>query len=98
MRRIVFNWMHTALKIGLVLCAVAFVSSAVAGPATAAESNRLKSLTLEKQDDTLEVSISAYSPIGYRYTVYDSQDPRRIVVDFRGMDLDLIPNAGESEI
>lgn len=82
----VFKRLRTTLKVLLcVVAATLFVSSAAV--AADNEGNRLKSIKVDPQQQNVEVSIQAYQPIGYRYTVYDSQDPRRVVIDFRGMDV-----------
>jgi len=87
MWRNVISRMQSALKIGAAMW-VLLVVCVFAGQARAADDgNRLKSIDVTSKADGVEVLIKADKPIGYRYTVYDSQDPRRIVVDFRGMDV-----------
>jgi len=87
MWRHVIGRVHTALKVGAAI-GVLLVVGVLSGQALAADDgNRLKSVGVEAKADGAEVLIRADDPIGYRYTVYDSQDPRRIVIDFRGMDV-----------
>jgi len=86
MRRAVMKRMKTTIIALLSTLAVTTLLYTVAFAADD-EGNRLKSVEVSSQPQAVEVTIDAYKPIGYRYTVYDSQDPRRIVVDFRGMDV-----------
>ena len=86
MRRAVVKRMKTTLRGFLSTLAVATLMC-TAAVAADDEGNRLKSVDVSAQGQGVEVSIDAYNPIGYRYTVYDSLEPRRIVVDFRGMDV-----------
>lgn len=53
--------------------------------------NRLMQIGLEKSDDTVKVTIDTERPVGFRYTVYDSTAPVRVVMDFPGMELAEIP-------
>lgn len=94
----ILNRVLAALKVSIV-GGLLVVTGGLSLPAFAAdvEGNRLKSIILDSQPETVNVLISAYEPIGYRYTVYDSQDPRRIVVDFRGMDVSEISSPIISE-
>mgnify|MGYP001285314910 CR=1 FL=1 len=49
--------------------------------------NQLVSVESDIQAEQISINIETESPVGYRYTVYDSIDPLRIVVDFPGMDI-----------
>jgi len=49
--------------------------------------NRLADVAVESVDGKLLVRLSSAQPVGYRYTVYDSIDPVRVVVDFPRMEL-----------
>ncbi|PLX74871.1 MAG: hypothetical protein C0615_08440 [Desulfuromonas sp.] len=72
----------------------------LAGPviSEAAENlNKINSLQLKDESGNLAVDVVTESPVGYRYTVYDSIDPTRIVVDFPGMDVsNVVPPTIES--
>ncbi|NIR68911.1 AMIN domain-containing protein, partial [candidate division KSB1 bacterium] len=59
------------------------------GPAFGADEagNSINSISVEKHKQEPHVEIQTSEPVGFRYTVYDSQDPRRIIVDFRDMAL-----------
>ena len=53
----------------------------------AGDSNKLLSVDVDSGASTPTVLIKTAEPVGYRYTVYDSLDPTRVVVDFPGMEL-----------
>jgi type IV pilus assembly protein PilQ len=53
----------------------------------AENTNKLISVSLDSDAATPTVLIKTAEPVGYRYTVYDSFDPTRVVVDFPGMEL-----------
>jgi type IV pilus assembly protein PilQ len=55
-------------------------------PAYAQDLNVIKSLVVQPDSKGPSVNIQTELPVGYRYTVYDSFDPVRVVVDFPGMD------------
>jgi len=48
--------------------------------------NQLKSIDVQEGQEGRIVKITTATPVGYRYTVYDSFDPVRVVIDFPGMD------------
>lgn len=98
MWRNVLGRMRVALKVSIA-GGLLVVAGGLLGPAYAADSkgNRLKAISVDSQPEAVNVVINAYDPIGYRYTVYDSQDPRRIVIDFRGMDVSEISSPIVSE-
>ncbi|MBE0500149.1 MAG: type IV pilus secretin PilQ [Desulfuromonadales bacterium] len=50
----------------------------------------MTSLNLDESTPAPTVRITTENPVGYRYTVYDSIDPIRIVIDFPGMDVESI--------
>jgi type IV pilus assembly protein PilQ len=59
--------------------------------------NRLLSVQVDKQSSTPTILVQTKDPVGYRYTVYDSTDPIRVVVDFPGMvlsDMDEVLSVG----
>ena len=88
MRRAVIRLISTVLGFGLLLLAtanVSVVSAAKVNPET--ESNRLLSISLDSKDGQAAVRLQTEIPVGYRYTVYDSFDPTRVVIDFPGMDI-----------
>ncbi len=61
------------------------------GPASAQEAgqdvNRILSVSVDAEGENPQVNIRTEKPVGYRYTVYDSFDPLRVVIDFPRMDV-----------
>ena len=55
-----------------------------------ADANVMTSLDVVTSGDATVVKITSDNPVGYRYTVYDSIDPVRVVIDFPGMDVDSV--------
>jgi type IV pilus assembly protein PilQ len=55
------------------------------------QTNRLISVGKDVQAELPTVLMRTSEPVGYRYTVYDSFDPIRVVVDFPGMDVKDLP-------
>lgn len=55
--------------------------------ASAQASNKLLSIESSNVDSGPVIVLKTENPVGYRYTVYDSFDPIRVVVDFPGMDV-----------
>lgn len=53
----------------------------------AGDTNKLISVSVDPGASTPTVLIKTAQPVGYRYTVYDSFEPTRVVVDFPGMEL-----------
>lgn len=53
----------------------------------AGDSNKLLSVDVDSGASTPTVLIKTAEPVGYRYTVYDSLEPTRVIVDFPGMEL-----------
>ena len=51
------------------------------------DANKLLSVSIDSSAATPTVLIETDEPVGYRYTVYDSFEPTRVVIDFPGMDL-----------
>lgn len=49
--------------------------------------NQILSVSAAKDGEQPAVHITTREPVGYRYTVYDSKDPVRVVIDFPGMDV-----------
>lgn len=65
--------------------------TALAGSAMGAQaSNQLLAVKMEEGAASPTVLIQTAEAVGYRYTVYDSFDPIRIVIDFPGMAADKI--------
>ena len=58
---------------------------------SAENANKLLSVSVDTDAATPTVLIETAEPVGYRYTVYDSFDPTRVVIDFPGMELSDIP-------
>lgn len=57
------------------------------GADPAKEQNRIVAISVDQAGAQPTVKIQTQEPVGYRYTVYDSFDPIRVVVDFPGMDI-----------
>ena len=53
----------------------------------AKEINQVLAVSADKADEQSAVHITTRDPVGYRYTVYDSSEPMRVVIDFPGMDV-----------
>ncbi|MDT8424202.1 MAG: type IV pilus secretin PilQ, partial [Desulfuromonadales bacterium] len=52
--------------------------------------NTLENIRVSTQDGTTAVDIVTAMPIGYRYTVYDSLQPVRVVIDLPGTDVSAV--------
>jgi type IV pilus assembly protein PilQ len=53
----------------------------------AKEINQILAVSADKAGEQAAVHIKTRDPVGYRYTVYDSSEPMRVVIDFPGMDV-----------
>jgi len=53
----------------------------------AGDANKLLAVSVDSGAATPTVLIETAEPVGYRYTVYDSFEPTRVVIDFPGMEL-----------
>lgn len=62
--------------------------SAIGAPAV----NQLLAVKMEEGAASPTVLIQTAEAVGYRYTVYDSFDPIRVVVDFPGMSAGMLPD------
>jgi type IV pilus assembly protein PilQ len=51
------------------------------------KNNKLTAITVDSGAAAPTVLIETAEPVGYRYTVYDSFEPTRVVIDFPGMDV-----------
>ncbi len=71
---------------GLFCLSTALVLMPVAVMAADA-TNKLVAVSVDSGPDGVNVNIETANPVGYRYTVYDSIDPIRVVVDFPGLDV-----------
>lgn len=72
----------------LLLAMTAISTLLVTGVSAAQKSeNAIVSIDVQNQADATTVKLVTKDPVGYRYTVYDSFDPVRVVVDFPGMDV-----------
>jgi type IV pilus assembly protein PilQ len=49
--------------------------------------NRIVEASIEQKNGSAVALIRTEKPVGYRYTVYDSFDPVRVIIDFPGMDI-----------
>jgi len=67
-----------------------FLCLMISMPVLAATANKLVSIGIDSDAGGVIVKIETENPVGYRYTVYDSIDPVRVVVDFPGMDVSAI--------
>lgn len=72
------------LSFAFVLFSLLLVNGLVWG---ANDTNKLMSVSLDTSAASPTVQIGTEEPVGYRYTVYDSFDPIRVVIDFPGMDV-----------
>ncbi len=59
--------------------------------------NSLRSIEVEGGAFLPVVKVLAEKPIGYRYTVYDSYDPVRVVIDLPGMDVSAIQSSVKTD-
>lgn len=71
----------------LPMVAVGLTLSVAEVSAAQKKENAIASIDVENQTSDTAVKIVTKEPVGYRYTVYDSFDPFRVVVDFPGMDV-----------
>ena len=81
-----FRWISNsvAVSVGVTF----FLSSLLFGAvAFAEENNRLLSVAMDTEASAPTVLIKTKSPVGYRYTIYDSEDPNRVIIDFPAMDI-----------
>ncbi|AJF06058.1 type IV pilus secretin PilQ [Geoalkalibacter subterraneus] len=73
-----------------VFCGFSFplnVARAEEQPAENSDVNRIVSVTVDADEKNPKVNIRTENPVGYRYTVYDTTDPARVVIDFPRMDV-----------
>ncbi|MDG5469943.1 type IV pilus secretin PilQ [Deltaproteobacteria bacterium IMCC39524] len=73
----------------LFCCVVTFLMLSI--PAWSADNNKLLAVSVDSGAATPTILVKTAEPVGYRYTVYDSFDPVRVVVDFPGMDMADMP-------
>lgn len=76
---------------GLMLLSVVGVFVAVGSAIGAQAANQLLTVKMEGGAASPTVLIQTAEAVGYRYTVYDSFDPVRVVIDFPGMSAGAIP-------
>jgi type IV pilus assembly protein PilQ len=76
------NALFWGLLILLLCCPVQTLAEPVAR-----SGNRLLAVSAEESGGVPTVLIRTQEPVGYRYTVYDSTDPLRVVIDFPNMDV-----------
>ncbi len=77
--RIARSWQY------LFCCTITFLL--LSGSAWSADANKLLDVSIDSAAATPTVLIKTAEPVGYRYTVYDSFEPTRVVVDFPGMEM-----------
>lgn len=87
--RVVLTLMGIFLMAGL-LSPSSTLAAEVAGVVAG---NKLLAVEIDKSNAKPTIHIKAEKPVGYRYTVYDSFDPVRVVIDFPGMDPDQLPES-----
>jgi type IV pilus assembly protein PilQ len=75
-------WVSRAARLCVLVAFVLFNSLAWG----ADDANKLTAVTVDSAAATPTVLIETAEPVGYRYTVYDSFEPIRVVVDFPGME------------
>lgn len=76
----------TATRFAKYLLCGLFASLFVTGLAWGANgANKLTAVSMDASAATPTVLIETAEPVGYRYTVYDSFEPTRVVIDFPGM-------------
>ncbi len=74
---------------GLFCCIVTLLM--LSAPAWSADTNKLLAVSVDSSAATPTILVETAEPVGYRYTVYDSFEPTRVVVDFPGMDMADMP-------
>ena len=74
---------------GLFCCIVTLLM--LSAPAWSADTNKLLAVSVDSGAATPTILVKTAEPVGYRYTVYDSFEPTRVVVDFPGMDMADMP-------
>lgn len=60
--------------------------------------NRLLSVDVEQESGNPVVRLQTEQPVGDRYTVYDSTDPVRVVVDFPEMDVSAVQSLVDADL
>ncbi|MDT8420964.1 MAG: AMIN domain-containing protein, partial [Desulfuromonadales bacterium] len=68
-------------------CTILLTLLAIAPVFAETSVNSLKEVSVQTEGDRSVVHIVTDQSVGYRYTVYDSNDPIRVVVDFPRMNL-----------
>src|SRR5512145_672964 len=81
-----------------VLLTATLLLLAAGGALGAPASNQLLAVKMEKEATSPTVLIQTAEAVGYRYTVYDSFDPVRVIVDFPGMTVGAIPETIQAGI
>ncbi len=71
----------------LVLGSVVFLGLACGVSWGADQANKLIAVTMDTDAAIPTVTVQTAEPVGYRYTVYDSFEPIRVVIDFPGMEV-----------
>lgn len=71
----------------LVVLGLFSLTSAAIAADPAARQNRLLTVVADASGAVPMVKLTAEKALGYRYTIYDSADPVRVVVDMPGMDI-----------
>ncbi len=69
----------------LFCCIVTFLLLSTS--AWSADTNKLLAVSVDSTAATPTILVKTAEPVGYRYTVYDSFEPTRVVVDFPGMEM-----------
>lgn len=75
------------MRFSSIISFVAGVALLCSTAAFAQPANKLLSVQMDAAAASPTVTLQTESPVGYSYTVYDSFDPVRVVIDFPGMDV-----------
>lgn len=105
-RLLTMQWSEGVIRnvgiFAMTVCFLAGVSTAsfaqsAAASKTGAEAkvNQILAVSAAAEGERSAVRITTREPVGYRYTVYDAQDPLRIVIDFPGMDVSGVSSPGK---
>ncbi len=76
-----------AFLVASFICLTGALLAAPAPVAAATAANKMVAIGVDTDNGQIVVNVETANPVGYRYTVYDSIDPTRVVVDFPGMDV-----------
>ena len=98
---LIFNWMkHGRMgdafsKAGLFFVLSVALSFSATLSFAAIETNKMVSMQLDSVNGNPSLKIITEMPISYRYTIYDSNDPVRIVLNFPHLEIDAISSLSD---